>query len=385
MVRIGAATILLIPLLASGCATFGSDDPAPSREGSASPPAVTGSAPSGELQASPTSEITAPHVVGNRAYGLPEGREPRRLAGTVNAPFSGTLAPAAVPRLDDPGTIAYHAFHAGRPVLRQYDATRRRDAVIATGAFSIAWRRDATLAYFKGLTREVGDPSRYRGHLVVRNRLGDPPVRWTSRPGRYVAAAWAGDHLLAYRLSRLSADVLAFDGPRRARVLARNAFLVAVSPDGRQAFTSRPAAPGATVRVRDVATGASTAQLSLRGDGAPDAEHPTTFVASGSWSGDRVVGATNLGLVVFRIEPDRIALEQTLAVDLTVYPTSLQEPRLDPSGRRIVAWADLAAKPRQAIAETALVECDRMTLHCRQGPSAPGLEAPRLVYNPSRP
>jgi hypothetical protein len=384
MARIGAATIVLIPLFAAGCATFGSDDRSPSRESSPAPAPGHASAPSGAVQVSPTSELDAAHVVGNRAYGLAGARGPRRLAGTVNAPFSGTLAPAAVPRLDQPGIVTYHAFLAGRPVLRQYDVARRRDSVIATGAFSIAWRRDGALAYFKGLRPRVRDPSRYRGHLVVRTGR-DRPVRWTSRPGRYVAAAWAGDRLLAYRQSRLSADLLAFDGPRRARVLARNAFLVAVSPDGRQAFTSRPAAGGATVRVRDVATGASTAQLSLRGEAAPDAHHPTTFVATGSWWGDRVVGATNLGLLVFRIGPGGIALEQTLAVDLTAYPTSLQEPRFDAAGRRIVAWADLAAKPRQAVAETALVACDRMTLHCRQGPSAPGLQAPRLVYNPSRP
>jgi hypothetical protein len=360
-----AAIILVVPLSAAGCAMFGSDSRPPPRDG-ARPP-------SGVVRVEPVSRIAAAYVVGNRVHGLPATRAPRRLAGAVNAPFTTTLAPAAVASADDPGTIVYHAFLAGRPVLRRYDAARRRDSVVANGAFSIAWRRDGALAYFRGIRPKVRDPDRHRGHVIVRR--GDRSVRWTRRPGRYVAAAWAGERLLAYRLTRLSADLLAFDGPRRARTLARNAFLVAVSPDGRHALTSRAGARGAAVHVRDVATGVSTAELSLR----------TTFVAPGSWAGDRAVGATNLGLVVFRIEPDRIALDQTLDVDLTVYPTGLQEPRLDPSGRHIVAWAELAAKPRQAVAETALVECDRMTLECRQGPSAPGLQPPRPIYNPSRP
>jgi hypothetical protein len=375
MPAIGAA-IVFVAMLAAGCAGFGSDSPRPERERSDS---TARAAPSGELQVRTVSEVAAPHVAGNRVYGLPGTRGPRRLAGVVNAPFVANLAPAAVPSADDQRVIAYHAFLHGRPVLRQYDAGRRRDVVIASGAFSIAWRRDGALAYFKGLRPKVRDPSRHRGHIVVRRN--GRSVRWTRRPGRFVAAGWAGDRLLAYRLSRVTGDVVAFDGPDRARVLAPNAFLVAISPDGRFAFTSRPDTSGATVRVLDVATGDSAADLSLRSDGRP----PTTFVAAGSWFADRVVGATNLGLLIFRIGTGRIVLEQTLDVDTAQFPTSLQEPRADPSGRRIVAWAELAARPRQAVPETALLECDRMTLHCRRGPSAPGLQPHRPIYNPSRP
>lgn len=379
--RIRGAAVLVVPLIVASCAPFG-DSGSPADDGSSSPAPA---APSGVLRVRPADEVAAPHVVGNRAYGLAGTRRPRRLAGTVHAPFTATLVPAAVPRADDLGVVAYHALLRGRPVLRRYDAARRRDSVIASGAFSIAWRRDGALAYFKGLRPKVRDPRRYRGHVVVRSDLSDRGVRWTSRPARYVAAAWAGDRLLAYRLSRLTGDVLAFDGPRRIRVLARNAFLVAISPDGQRAFVSRPDSAGATVRVVDIATGAVAAELALPRDHGPDARQPTTFVTAGSWVGDRVVGATNLGLLIFKIEPERIALEQTLEVDPTVFPTSLQEPRADPSGRRIVAWAELAAKPRQAVADAALVDCDRTTLHCRQGPSAPALQPPRPVYNPSRP
>jgi hypothetical protein len=329
--------------------------------------------------------IPTAHVVGNRVVGLPGTRGPRRLAGALNSPFTTNLAPAVVPLAGDRRTFAYHAFRDGRPVIRRYDAERRRDSVIAEGAFSIAWRRDGSSAYVQGLRSKVADPDSYLSHVVVRDRRDRRGVRWTSRPARYVVAAWAGERLIAYRLTNVSADVLVFDGPGRVRVLARNAFLVALSPDGRLAFTSQPDSAGATVRVVDVSTGSPISRLSLRDSTGTDPAEPTTFVAGGSWVGEHVVGATNLGLLVFEVEPRRIALEQTINVDLTQFPTSLQEPRFDPSGRRILAWAELVAKPRQAVAEAALLDCDRMSLRCRQGPPAPGLQVPRVLFNPSRP
>jgi hypothetical protein len=375
----------LVALLAAGCALSGSDSRPSSRADSDSPEAPAASAPSGDIHVERVDRIAAAHVVGNKVLGLPGARGPRRLAGALNSPFTANLAPAAVPLARDGRAFAYHSFRAGRSVIRRYDAKRRRDSVIAEGAFSLASRRDdGTRAYVKGLKPKVADPASYRGHVVVRDRHRRG-VRWTSRPGRYVVAAWAGERLIAYRLTDLSADVLAFDGPGRVRPLARNSFLVALSPDGRLAFTSEPDSAGATVRVIDVATGSATGRLSLRGSGATDPVEPTTFVAGGSWVGDHVVGATNLGLLVFKVESRRITLEQTINVDLTLFPTGLQEPRFDPSGRRILARAELLAKPRQALAEAALLDCDRMTLRCRQGPPAAGLQAPRVLYNPSRP
>ena len=385
VLRLPAATTLLVASLATGCALSGSDSRPPSRADSGSPAAPARAAPSGDIHVEPVDRIAAAHVVGNRVFGLPGTDGPRRLAGALNSPFTTNLAPAVVPVTGDGRVFAYHAFRAGRPVIRRYDADRRRDSVIAEGAFSIAWRRDGTHAYFEGLRPKVADPDSHLGHVVVRERRDRRGVRWTSRPARYVVAAWAGERLIAYRLTDVSADVLAFAGPRRVHVLARNAFLVALSPDGRLAFTSQPDSEGATVEVIDVATGNTTARLSLRGSAGTNSAEPTTFVAGGSWVGDHIVGATNLGLLVFEVEPRRIALEQTINVDLTLFPVGLQEPRFDPSGRRVLAWAELVAKPRQALAEAALLDCDRLTLRCRRGPPSAGLQAPRVLYNPSRP
>ena len=377
--------MLLAASLVSSCDI--SDGDSPSGVESGSPGSGAPSARSGRLAVREASDLRAAYVTGARVHGLPGGRSPRRLGSPVNAPFTGTLVPPAVPKPGDPEVLVYHAFRRGRPVLRVHDAVRDRDTVIAEGAFSIALRRDGTLGYLKALRPRVRDPQRVRGQLVVQQLGTGRSRRWTSTPGRYVAAAWAAGRLLAYRLSGTTADVLVLDGPRRIRVLARDAFLIAVSPDGRRALVGgSQTTAGTTVHVVDIGTGATIDSLSFRGRKVAGSPERITFVGSGgSWSRDRVVGPTNLGLVVFKVAAGGIALEQVLTVDLTTYQTGIQEPRLDVSGRRIIAWAEITPAPRQPIANAAVLTCDRIARKCRQGRPHPGLQPPRPLYNPSRP
>jgi hypothetical protein len=377
-------TVLLAATL-SGCDVSGGESRSGTDRGS--PGSGAAAARSGPLAVREARGLRAAYVSGARVHGLAGARSPRRLATAVNAAFTGTLVPPAVPKPGNDGVLAYHALRRGRPVLRVHDAVRDRDTAIAEGAYSLAWRRDGTLAYFKALRSRVPNPERFRGHLVVRKMGRGSSRRWTSTPDRYVAAAWAAGRLLAYRLSGTSANVLVLDRPRRVRVLARDAFLIAVSPDGRRALVGgTQTTAGTTVRVVDVGTGATATAFSIRGRHVPGSRARITFVGSGgSWSRDYVVGPTNLGLVVFKVTSGRIALEQILTVDLTTFQTGIQEPRLDSSGRRIVAWGELTPSPRQPLPNAVLLACDRIARQCRHGRPHPGLQPPRPIYNPSRP
>lgn len=327
-------------------------------------------------------DVHAPYVVRDRLYGMSPRDEPERLAGVVNAPFFATLAPAAVAG-DGGQSLAYHSFRNRSPVIAVHDTSTGEERVVARGAFSVAWADDGRMAYFRGVSARVRDPQRYRGHVVVRRSPGAPERRWTAEAGRYVVAAWSGNRLVVHRMRDGWPDVLVFDGPGSARVLARRAALVALSPDGKRAFLTREPAPSPAVSIVDVGGGGELATLDLR-DADAGVERISYVADSGSWVGDEIVAAVTDGLAVFRVRGNALVVDQVLRVDPEVFPTGLVQPRADASGRRVAAVAEVAARPRGAVGTNVLLECDRVTLRCARGPETTVPEAPHVVYNPSR-
>lgn len=299
-----------------------------------------------------------------------------RLGGVVDATLLGTLTPAAVPAPGRAGAIAYTSSLARIPVIRVHEPSMRRDAIVDKSALSVAWGEPG-LAYVKAPRARVGAASRYLGHVIVRQAPRARPLRWTAAPGRYVVAAWARRRLLVYRLRLSWPDLLVFDGPRRVRRLARAGALVAVSPDGRRAFVSTYGAQPPAVRVLDVATGHEDARLRLGSQGV------RWVIESGSWVGDYVVAPASTGVVVFRVRPSRISIEQILRFRSDAFP--VLEPRLDAAGRQILARAELAPRPREPIPGAQLLRCDRRTLHCVSIATGSSADPPRPLYNPSRP
>jgi hypothetical protein len=317
-------------------------------------------------------DVRTTFVVGNRVHVA--GARARTLRAVPHAPLVATLGPAAVQRGN---TIAYNAWRGGRPVIRVHNLESGDDAVVEEGAYSLAWRSDGALASFRGLTREVKDPRRFLGHVVVRASPKAPAKDWTPKPGRYVVAAWAGKRLLAYRLRSGWPDLVVVDRPGRLRVLARAGALVALSPDGRRALISTYGASPPVVRVLDVADGAALARLTLR--------PPIRWLLeSGSWTGDLVVATASGGVAIFRVRPRRIELAELLRLPPEAAPVAFHEPR-STDGRRITGWAELPSQPREAIPRAMLIECDRVTLRCVRGAVASSSTPPRVVYNPSRP
>lgn len=313
-------------------------------------------------------EPAARYVTGDRLGTL-------RLDAPVTTTLIANLAPAAVPD-EGRGRIAYNAWVGDRPVVRVRDGG---DTVLAEGAYSPAWRDDGAVAYFLALRPELARLEairRYRGHVVVRERLAGMPVRWTRAPARYVVAAWAGDRVLAYRITSGWPEVLALDAPGRVRVLARDTALVAVSPDGRRIFVSTYGAEPPLVRVLDVASGRELARRRV-----PSVRW---IVEAGSWRNGRVAASASAGVALFRLERGKILLEEVLRLD-RVFPTGVFEPQLDESGRHVTTWGALESEPRQAFASAAVVECDLAERRCVRGPDVSSAVGLRLVYDPSRP
>lgn len=314
-------------------------------------------------------EVAARSVSGDRIGGV-------RLAAPVSTTLVANLAPAVVPERGG-RRLAYNAWRGDRPVLRLRDGG---DRVLAEGAYSPAWRGDGGLAYFQALRPALPRPEailRYRGHVVVRDRVGAAPVRWTEEPGRYVVAAWAGRRLLAYRITAGWPELLALEGPGRARVLARDAALVAVAPDGGRAFVSTYGAEPPLVRVLDVASGRELARLRVPG--------VRWIVESGSWRGERVAASASSGIALFRVGDAAVELERVLPLARRGFPAGVYEPQLDDDGRRVTAWGERESTPRQAFPGAAVVQCELEQLRCVRGPDVSTAVGVRLVYDPSRP
>jgi hypothetical protein len=348
--------------------------------------------------AAPAAKPPALFTVGRSLVG--RGGAPVRLAAAPVAPLAGWLTPAAVPSTDG-RSVAYNAWTELRaddpalswqdqgieagdplatPVLRIYDSATGSDQVLEEGAFSLAWRGDGALAYFKGAERDYRAGIPYVGHILVRSTVTASPEPWTTVPARYIVAGWAGQTLIAYEEREGEAlDLLALDGPGRVRVLARDSALVAIAPNGEQALVERGPANGRPMlRVLAVADSTEEAALDLT------TVDPAVAVVgyAGDWEHDLVVAPTASGLAVFRIGSGRIELTEIVRVD----GGGVAEPRFAGSAReRVTGWKTTGAGGT-------FLDCYRPSRHCSRVvplPAARGIHGfpvwRRPVYNPSRP
>jgi len=345
----------------------------------------------------PSPHPPAVYTVGRSLLGLP-GHESVTLAAAPLAPLAGWLTPVAVPSSDG-RYVAYNAWRElreddpalswqdqgispgdplARPSIRLHDLESGTDRKYVDGALSLAWRSDGAIAYFKGADPDYRAGVRYVGDVFVRDTLQGPARRWTEKSDRYVVAGWAGSTLLVYRVGAgESLDVLALGGPGKSRVLASNAGLVAVSPDGTRAFIEHgPESGPPRVDLLAVANGGRLASLDLT------TVDPSVGVVgySGDWQGDLVAAASASGLALFRIVGDRIELAQTLRA----LGQGIAEPRFV-GADRVTGWTSSSSGG-------AFVDCDRASGRCARAvpmPAARGAEGfpawRRPVYNPSRP
>ena len=340
----------------------------------------------------------AVYTVGRTLLGLP-GHESVTLAAAPVTPLAGWLTPVAVPSADG-RFVAYNAWRElreddpalswqdqgispgdplARPSIRLNDLESGTDQKFVDGGFSLAWRGDGAIAYFKGAGRDYRAGVRYVGDVFVRDSVQGSATRWTNKSDRYVVAGWAGNTLLVYRIGAGEAlDVLALDGPGKRRILASDAGLVAISPDGTDALVERgPELGPPHVDVLTVANGTRLASLDLTNI------DPSVGVVgySGDWQGDLVAASSASGVAIFRITENRIELARTLRA---ASGQGIAEPRFV-GASRVTGWTSSSSGG-------AFVDCDRASGRCARAVPMPAARGTggfpawrRPVYNPSRP
>jgi hypothetical protein len=328
-----------------------------------------------------------------------------RLGGgeEVIAALTGSLVPVAV-AADDESVVAYSSWHqlaqlavdtpgqglkdgdpVGRPSIRVYDASSDKDKLVANGAYAPALSVDGRLAFVKGDDAIVRQNREYTGKVMVGSARGGTFSSWTRDSARYFPYAWAGDSLLVYRARPQSegTDLYVFTGPDESRLLAPNAFAIALSPDGARVLVTVDRQVVEVVRIAD---GAIESSFTLDGPGVAgydSASTPHALMYAGSWSGDRIVANSDVGLVVLNAK-DGLRIE---SVFKTPFAHGVTEPTfVDDS--TVVGWANLepvaVSKTDEPAYTHALVSCDLATASCAQSASQPARSWTRWVTNPSR-
>ena len=340
----------------------------------------------------------AVYTVGRTVLGL-SGHDGVTLAAPPVTPLAGWLTPVAIPSPDG-RYVAYNSWRElreddpalswedqgiapgdplARPSIRLHDLETESDSVFAAGAFSLAWRGDGAIAYFKGSGRDYRAGVRFVGDVFVRKSVHSPAQRWTRKSDRYVVAGWAGPILLVYRMRPGEAlDLLAFDGPGKRRLLASEAGLVAISPDGTGVLVEHgPETGPPRLELLAAANGMKLASLDLT------TIDPSVGVVgySGDWQGSFVAAPSATGAAVFHVAGGRIELARAMRAPSG---QGVAEPRfVGPS--RVTGWTSSESGG-------AFVDCDRVSRRCARTvplPAARGAQGfpawRRPVYNPSRP
>lgn len=384
------AWLVACATLVAGCGAFSTENDAPAATRRASSDTARATVLSAAAEDPPTPFVTDRTLLGVRARAVVPLQE------AASPALFGWTSPLAVPSPDQQ-RVAYSAWQdlvtidpdksfshqgiatgdpIGRPSIRIVDLDTERDRLVEDGAFSIAWRADGAFAYVKGDPSDFRANVPYESNIVVRDSVGAQPHVWTTTRGRYLIAGWARDTLLAYEMHEgEELDLLAFSGPGRRRLLASDASLVAISPDGTQALVSDGS--GAT-RLLDAESGLEVARL----------DEPASLSLSygGSWAGERIVAETAGGLVVLRASRSGLAVERTLALPRKALPMGVHEPQFaDAAGSRVVAWAPVRGDGGRAHGRLyEYVDCDVADATCSVGPPRTDRVFSQ-TYNPSRP
>lgn len=368
--------VVLLFTLAVACGTPGQSDPAAGGT-SASPPAA--------------------FVAGDRL--LRPNDSPMRLATPAVGGLMGWLSPVAVPSpdhrhmlymswtdqrvVDNDRSFSDQGIETGdplgRPSIRLLDTESGEDRVFEDGAYSAAWGPQG-VAFFKGSSGDYEANTRFVGDIFVRSSLDGPFVQWSSgSPESYVVIAWARESLLAYRVGEGEAlDLLVFDAPGQMRILAEDAALVALSPDGSNVVVNKRTPSGSFAQVLDVATGAELAKLDLAAAGLQYLGY------GGSWARELIVAESAPGIAVLHFDGTDLRVEREIRIPPTEAPMGVNEVLLVEDASRVITWAPLPGQGNADRGGYVYLECvfgggctrsdvfDSRTFFAVYNPSRPG-------------
>ena len=194
---------------------------------------------------------------------------------------------------------------------------RSRDGVereLAPAAYAMAVRADGRMAL--AVPDQTSPGSRQLTTLVVRSVESDVAEQWSTIPDQYLPVAWAGDRLIVLRAQGDSgpSDLLVFDGPGKARVLASPGGYLGVAPDGSRVVVQGTDADQPVLV--DVATGKATGRLV--------SEEPLGLL-SGVWSAKGYVAAA------FAPKGPALLVAVPSGADLVVKEIRVVDPKAVPS------------------------------------------------------
>lgn len=292
--------------------------------------------------------------------------------------------------IDPEESWSSQGIETGQPVatpsIRLLDLSTGQDVLLEDGAFSLAWRADGTIAYFKGSERDYRVNEPYPGTVLVRSAPDADPVAWVSKPGQYIVHSWSRDSLLVYGETGL----LAVDAPDQVRVLSDQAGVIALSPDGSRVLVTHGSS--GPIELIDVASGKVVAALDISYFKDPFTGATIALVNdAGSWVGEWAAAQATLdpegsAIVVLRVSEDSVHFARALVFATDGFPMGVSEPQLlDADGHRVVAWAPVKGAGGEAKGVLYVyLDCDLERQSCIQGPTREDRTF-HPVYNPSRP
>jgi hypothetical protein len=319
----------------------------------------------------------------------------------IIAPLTGSLTPVAAAS-SDRSFVVYSSWRqlariqpdatgqgletgqpVGVPSIRLFDLRRGKDTLIANGAASPAVSTSGAIAFLAGDSMTVRQNVDYVGRIVVADSPTSKPRVWTSMPARYLPYAWARRFLLVHRGVQDSegADLYAYAGPDEGRLLAPDAYAIAVSPDGTKVLAAAGVRTLEVIRVADAAIEDTLlARHCVR-----------TFRAAGADVRRKLARRQGRSQLRSRARGSQYTRRAARRV-------GVRDARLSARNRRAVftddtsveGWADvgkLRGTPGgtgEPAYDNALVDCDLVTQSCVVDQANPARKWTRWVTNPSR-